>query len=53
VNAGEFYIGSNELIWEGTDSSGITLSNGIYLYRLTMQVNGLEKIDSGKLVLNK
>jgi hypothetical protein len=53
VNAGEFYIGSNELVWDGTDSSGITLSNGIYLYRLTIQVNGLEKIESGKLVLVK
>jgi len=52
-NIPTFRIGTNELIWNGTDMNGNTLSNGVYIYKMKMHVNNklVEKI--GKLILLK
>ncbi|MFN3839402.1 MAG: C25 family cysteine peptidase [Cyclobacteriaceae bacterium] len=33
---GAFVIGTNRLVWDGTDSRGNLLANGLYLYRLRL-----------------
>ncbi|QOI97526.1 MAG: hypothetical protein HRU69_08500 [Flammeovirgaceae bacterium] len=40
VEFGDFVIGTNRLVWDGTDSRGNTLSNGLYLYRVRLISNG-------------
>ena len=47
----QFYIGTNELRWNGADPSGKMLSNGIYFYRLKITVGGKESIDTGRLII--
>jgi hypothetical protein len=37
---GEFIIGTNRLVWNGTDSRGNALANGLYLYRVRLFSNG-------------
>ncbi len=46
-----FIIGTDELQWNGTDSSGNLLPNGIYLYKLRVGVNGKSAVQIGKLVM--
>ncbi len=46
----KFYIGTNEIVWNGTDTSGKLLANGVYLYRMNMQTNGVNVIETGRLV---
>ncbi len=46
-----FFIGTNELVWNGTDGAGNRLPNGIYLYKLRMTANGKSATQIGKLVL--
>ncbi len=46
----QFYIGSNEILWNGKDITGKTLTNGVYLYRLRMKVNDKESVNTGRLV---
>lgn len=43
------YAGTNEVTWEGTNSSGTGLSNGIYFYRI--QYDG--QVKTGKLILRR
>lgn len=48
---GRIYIGKNisEYAWDGTDEFGDPLANGVYLYRVMMEMNGesIEHRDSG------
>jgi len=46
----QFYIGTNEIIWNGEDSSGNVMPNGIYLYRLRIKAIDKSLIEKGKLV---
>ncbi len=46
-----FIIGTNVLQWNGADSSGNFLPNGIYLYKLRVNANGKNATQIGKLVL--
>ena len=46
----KFYIGTNEIIWNGVDASGKPLTNGIYLYRLRVKVEDRDLNETGKLV---
>jgi hypothetical protein len=46
-----FHIGVNDLTWEGTDSAGNALQNGIYIYRMHFKVSGHDISKNGKLVL--
>lgn len=41
---GEIRIGNNitDVVWDGTDSYGDRLSNGVYLYTVTIKTNGEE-----------
>ncbi|MBV8254273.1 MAG: type IX secretion system sortase PorU [Chitinophaga sp.] len=37
--------------WDGTGESGVRLSPGMYLYRLTISSNGKKKVKGGKVIL--
>jgi hypothetical protein len=37
---GGFIIGTNRIVWDGTDSRGNFLANGLYLYRVRLFSNG-------------
>lgn len=43
---GPIYVGRNvtEFAWNGTDEFGDQLANGVYLYKVTIKING-EKVD--------
>ena len=45
-----FYIGTNEIIWNGMDTTGKLLTNGVYLYRLRIKTGEIDSINTGKLV---
>ena len=49
----DFNLGLNELIWQARDTSGNTLPNGMYIYRMTINVNDKEIKQQGKLVLSR
>lgn len=40
VEFGDFVIGTNRLVWDGTDGRGNALANGLYLYRVRLISNG-------------
>lgn len=46
---GPQYAGTNEVSWDGTNTSGTGLANGIYLYRIQYEGESL----GGRLVLNR
>jgi hypothetical protein len=46
----KFYIGTNEIIWNGEDATGKTLTNGVYFYRLRIKSGEIDTINTGKLV---
>jgi Peptidase family C25 len=46
----QFYIGTNEIIWNGTDASGKVPTNGVYLYRLRIKAGEIDSVNTGKLV---
>jgi hypothetical protein len=46
----KFYIGTNELIWNGEDASGNIMPNGVYIYRLQIKAGDKTLIEKGKLV---
>lgn len=48
-----FIIGTNELIWNGNDTSGSEMPNGVYVYRLNVIANGKTATQTGRLVLAK
>ncbi|MBI3221322.1 MAG: hypothetical protein HYZ44_17560 [Bacteroidetes bacterium] len=48
-----FIIGTNELIWNGTDASGSSMPNGVYVYRLNLVANGKSATQTGRLILAK
>ncbi|HEY1044833.1 MAG TPA: transporter, partial [Bacteroidia bacterium] len=41
---GDIHIGNNitDIVWDGTDEFGDRLSNGVYLYTVTIKINGQE-----------
>lgn len=45
-----FYIGTNEIIWSGTDATGKVLTNGVYVYRLRIKAGETDSVNTGKLV---
>lgn len=45
----EFPSGLNEIVWDGKDQSGVSLSSGIYFYQLKTSTN----LTTGKMVLAK
>jgi len=48
-----FIIGTNELVWNGTDTAGAILPNGVYVYRINVFANGKSATQTGRLVLAK
>lgn len=40
VEFGDFAIGTNRLVWDGTDNRGKAVANGLYLYRVRLFSNG-------------
>jgi flagellar hook assembly protein FlgD len=47
------HTGTNELIWNGTDTRGNALPNGIYMYKIVSNLNGKRVEKIGKIVLLK
>lgn len=45
------HIGTNEITWDGTGRNGSQLPNGIYIYRLHLEMGGDTHRRIGKLVL--
>ncbi len=45
-----FVTGINDLLWNAAQAN---ITNGIFIYRLTLQANGKTVSQSGKLVLTK
>lgn len=35
-----FFVGTNEIVWDGRNSQGEPLPNGLYVYKLTVQKDG-------------
>jgi hypothetical protein len=46
-----FHIGTNEIIWNGTDRMGNTLPGGVYIYEIKLLIEGKQTSKLGKLVL--
>jgi hypothetical protein len=46
----KFYIGTNEIFWNGTDATGKTLTNGVYIYRLRIKTEETDSVNTGKIV---
>lgn len=46
-----FFIGTNELEWDGKSAEGYSLERGIYLYRLRIRMDGKESAQQNKLIL--
>lgn len=46
----QFNIGLNEIIWDGKDATGKLITNGVYLYRMSIQVDNQTKTETGKLI---
>ncbi|SKC88676.1 putative type IX secretion system sortase PorU2 [Ohtaekwangia koreensis] len=49
----DFHIGVNNLKWDGTDLNGNTMPDGVYIYKLQLNLNGSQITREGKLVLLK
>jgi len=47
----QFHVGTNELIWNGTDAAGTLLPPGIYYYNLQLSGSGNRISERGKIVL--
>lgn len=47
----QFHVGTNELIWNGTDAAGGLLPPGIYYYNLRLSSSGNIISERGKVVL--
>ncbi|TXI68322.1 MAG: hypothetical protein E6Q41_04245 [Cyclobacteriaceae bacterium] len=47
----QFHVGTNELVWNGTDASGGLLAPGIYYYNLQLSAPFNEIRERGKIVL--
>ncbi|MBX2962320.1 MAG: hypothetical protein KF687_07395 [Cyclobacteriaceae bacterium] len=48
----QFFIGTNRVIWNGTDDQGHELPNGLYIYRLTVMKDGQPLMGAnGKVLL--
>jgi hypothetical protein len=45
------HIGTNEIIWNGTDRMGNTLPGGVYIYEIKLLIGGQQTRKLGKLVL--
>ncbi|MEJ7644112.1 MAG: C25 family cysteine peptidase [Chryseolinea sp.] len=48
---GAFHVGTNVLSWDGTGYAGDALSNGVYIYRIDVVIEGKHVRKVGKLVL--
>lgn len=46
----KFYIGTNEIIWNGADSTGKLLNNGVYLYRMRIKAGETDSVNNGRLI---
>ena len=53
ADVSRFVIGTNELIWNASDTSGSAMPNGVYVYRLNVVANGKSATQTGRLVLAK
>ncbi|MBX2898165.1 MAG: hypothetical protein KF775_00855 [Cyclobacteriaceae bacterium] len=47
----QFFVGTNELVWDGTDASGGFLPPGVYFYDLQIGSTSTSLRERGKLVL--
>ncbi|MCW5912932.1 MAG: hypothetical protein KIT62_17815, partial [Cyclobacteriaceae bacterium] len=47
----QFHVGTNELVWNGTDASGGLLAPGVYYYNLQLGAPGHAIRERGKIVL--
>ena len=45
------HIGTNEIIWNGSDRNGNALPGGVYVYEIRLLIDGQQTRKLGKLVL--
>ncbi len=50
---GEAQQGYNAIMWNGSNSSGLKVASGIYLYRITAQVDGRSYSDTKRMLMLK
>ena len=46
-----FFIGTNTISWNGTDANGNGMVNGMYLFKLSLSIDGKQIEKRGKIVL--
>ena len=52
LSAERLRVGVNELVWDASDANGLTLPDGVYLYKLTLTRPGLTPTEvAGKVVI--
>ncbi len=49
VPSSELQIGFNKILWDGRDQDGDEIANGVYLYKIIVQFNGITKTETQKL----
>lgn len=45
------HIGHNQLTWTGQDNSGMSMKGGMYIYKLSVTINGVPHLKNGKIIL--
>jgi hypothetical protein len=45
------HVGTNRIIWDGVDSGGASLPNGVYLYRLVLTTAATKSTSVGRIML--
>ncbi|MEE9430051.1 MAG: C25 family cysteine peptidase, partial [Melioribacteraceae bacterium] len=53
LDSGELNFDLNKIYWDGLDTDGDEIGNGVYLYKVIMDVNGEKQVETKKLAVVK